>query len=229
MGSDTVSRTRTAPGSTEPRLSVGSRGPGLALAAGAVTMVAGAISYFSAGADLWAARAQDSVASYLADVVGQQGRLDAALSMWCLGALLLGLGGSGLARQGRGTASSMASAAYAIGSGLAITSFLLMMAVVRIADEGAEAALVAEGLGFAGAHLDDVATAVLIGLGPVLVALSGAVSGWLVRWAWACGAAAGVMLVSVYFDASGTWGMVIVPVGIGWSLAAGITALRRGA
>jgi hypothetical protein len=192
-------------------------------------MVAGAVVFFGTGRDIWVALADDTVGGYLAAVAGNEAAHYLNLSLWCAGVLLIALGGSALARRGGGAAADMARTSYAVAAAMAITSFLLMAAVVRIADHGAEAVAAAAGLGFAGARLDDVATAVVIGLGPLLLALSGAVSGWLARWGWVCGAAACVAVVSIFFGASGEWGMVVVPVGIGWTLVTGLVLLRRGA
>lgn len=213
------------------RASGGRRASGYTLILGVLTMIAGAIVHFSTGTDLWAALAADSIGDHLAAVAGAEGVHYLGLTLWSVGAILLGLGGAGLAGTGAGAGADMARASYAIGASLAVASFLLMASVVRIADGGGDAAIAAEGLGFAGAHLDDVATAVIIGLSPVLLALSGtagALSKWLARLAWGCGAAALVMVAAIFVDATATWGLVIVPIGLGWTLAAGILAVRRG-
>ncbi len=50
---------------------------------------------------------------------------------------------------------------------------------------------------------------------------------WLVWLGIACGAAALLSVVSIFFGETATYGFLIVPIGIAWTIAAGIVTIRR--
>ena len=70
----------------------------------------------------------------------------------------------------------------------------------------------------------------IVGLGPVLITLA-KLRTWMPRWlVWlgiACGAAALLSVVSIFFGETATYGFLIVPIGIAWTIAAGIVTIRR--
>ncbi len=69
----------------------------------------------------------------------------------------------------------------------------------------------------------------LVGFGPLLVAIAGRdtwVPTWLARWSRVTAGAGLLTVVAMYTDQLSSYGFLVVPVGIGWTIAAGIVALR---
>lgn len=85
-------------------------------------------------------------------------------------------------------------------------------------------------LGFGVTRLDDIATIALIGCGPVFLALSSPswMGPWLRRTAWIVGVAASPAVVAIFTYSQMTYGFLLVPVGLIWTLSAGIKAARAG-
>ena len=198
---------------------------------GAAAMGVGGIVYSAAGADLWGLVDSDvGVDTYLTDAAASVSTLHAAHAIWIAGVLILALGGILLTRGGQDTPSVIARGTYTVGAALAIPAFLTMVALTRLAESGTDAPGLAESLGFLGARTDDVATAVIIGLGPALISLAnrdGWMPVWLVRIGMIAGLAGLVSLVSLFFGAGATIGFAIVPLGIIWTIAAGTITLRQ--
>lgn len=205
---------------------------GITAIVGAVIMLIGAAFYYATGsaADLPPALHDGTIPAYL-DAVNGSATIVTNLSLWIVGATLMGAAGVGFALLGRqrtGLAGFGATAAV-LGAATAIVCFMAWLAVV-VAPAGD--ALLGETLGWFAWHLDHVATALIIGFGPMLYALAGKgswVPTWLVRWGAVAGVAAVLSLVAAYVHALADIGMVIVPVGIGWMIAGGITAVRQAA
>ena len=201
---------------------------------GAVVMLAGAALYFTSGAvDLWAALADGEMAAYLASADAARGQLVANHSLWILGVLLMGIAIRAMASMGR-PRPGLATAAVAVAGTavpLAIVSFITMMSLaVQLAPDTSDSTVTtAEVVGWIGTRTDDLATVLIVGAAPLLVALA-ARDDWLPRWlaVWAYIAATfgGVYLVSVFVPALADVGMLIIPAGIGWMIAAGITIVR---
>jgi hypothetical protein len=147
-----------------------------------------------------------------------------------VGVLVLALGGVLLTGRTTDAASTAARATYSIGAALAIPAFMTMIALTRLAESGTDAPALVEALAFLGARLDDVATIVIIGLGPILITLASRktwMPRWLVRFALVVGVAALVSVISLFFGQAGSFGLLLVPIGIVWSISAGIVTLRR--
>lgn len=73
--------------------------------------------------------------------------------------------------------------------------------------------------------------ALIIGGGPFFISLAGRgdwAPTWLVRWGYLAGIAGLFSVFVLYFAGLSGYGFVIIPIGIGWMLAAGIALLRRG-
>ena len=90
----------------------------------------------------------------------------------------------------------------------------------------------AEALGFFASRADWIATVLLVGVAfrPALIAASGRdtwVPGWLAIWG-ALALLAG-LLTTLTTLAGGltTYGFLVVPVGLGWTIAAGVVVLRE--
>lgn len=214
----------TVPGEVRRRLG------GAALAAGALVMVVGAGFWASTGTDIDAALVDGTFGAYLADAVEHRATLGINLSLWMFGVGLLGAGGVLLAGTGREAdhpGSDLARACYAVAATLALVSFLAWHGLVRVAeriDVGA-----AEAIGWTAWQIDNVATSLIIGLGPLALAWA-ARDGWMPRWLrmWAGVAAVTAVLtwIAIPTGGGGTYGFLIVPVGIAWSVTAGVVAMR---
>jgi hypothetical protein len=206
------------------------RAAGLTAIAGAATMIAGAIAWSIADADLWGLVDGDVQAgTYLADAAASAPTLHAAHTIWMAGVFVLALGGALLTGRRDDPASGAARASYTIGAALAIPAFMSMVALTRLAESGADQPALAAALAFLGARLDDVATVILLGVGPVLLGLANRrtwMPSWLVALAWVCGAAGLLSLVSLFFGMAASLGFLIVPVGMIWTIAAGTVAVR---
>jgi hypothetical protein len=200
---------------------------GTASIVGVVTMFVGAAVASSTGTDLWAALSDATIADYLADATEHRTALFANLSLWVAGATALALGGALLTRVAptEETSAALARHVYQLGGGLAVVSFVLWMGLVRVA--AAIDPVSAELVGFVATRLDDLATICLAGAAPTLLALSAAwLPAWLRKAAIAVGITSVLSIVALFTDASTSYGFLIVPVGLLWTLAAGIAATR---
>ena len=113
---------------------------------------------------------------------------------------------------------------------LAIISFIAMMAVViKVAPDSSPTGLaLAEVVGWIGIRADDLATALIVGGGPMLLAFAARGTWmpiWLVWWGYVAGVVGLFSLVVLFIPALATLGFLIVPVGIGWMIAAGVVLL----
>jgi hypothetical protein len=193
-------------------------------------MIVGAVLYFTSGTDLDAALADGTMAAYLEDAAGAQRQLFANLSVWLIGAIGLGVAGHSLAARTPHPASTIASQIYTVGAGLAAMAFIAWMSLIRLAGLGSADVGLAEAIGFVASRADWAATVMLIGFGPLLIAVGGAgswVPRWLLIWSFLAAVAGTLAIVSLYTNETGTYGMLEVPVGLGWMLAAGAVAMRH--
>ena len=203
---------------------------GVAVVAGALLMLCGAALWAAAGLDLWAALDADDVAGYLAASATVRPLLVANLSLWMVGVLVLGVAGealTGWCRRRPGLA-AVAAVCFRTAVPLALVAFLAMLAIVVRGDGPSAAA--AELVGWLGARADDVATALIAGVGPCAVSLAARdewAPAWLVRWGVAAGAAGLLVVPALLVPGLTSLALVVVPVGMGWMLATGWTLLRR--
>ena len=221
-----VRKTTLAPAET--------RMAGLASLIGAIVMIIGAVLLFSTGTDLWAAVDGGDMAGYLTAAGAVKGQLVANLTFWIVGVLILGMAWNALIKldNQRTVPAQIAGVCAAVGVPLAVVSMLVMMAlVVQIAPDTSEISVaMANVAGWIGIRADDLATALIIGLAPFFLSLA-ARGGWMPSWLAVWGYLAGIVgLLStvVYLIPSlAGMGLLIVPVGMGWMIAAGIVLLRQ--
>ncbi|HEY7680223.1 MAG TPA: hypothetical protein VIC04_06845 [Terriglobia bacterium] len=209
------------------------RAAGIALIWGCLCMIAGAALWASSGTDLWTTLHLRDMADHLFAASAARTALLANLTLWVIGVLLLGFGGSVAASTfvQRPNAALAAQLCFRTGVPLAILAFIVMAAIlVEIGNDRTMTNIrIAEILAWIATRTDDVATALIICGGPFFLAQTG----WrdwaprfLVRW----GYLAGLTVLS----APAAWitgivplSFVNVPVGIGWLLVAGVVLLRR--
>lgn len=201
--------------------------------AGPIVMLAGVACWVASGTDLDRALADGDVAGYLTAVEGARSLVVANLSLWILGVILLGIAGIAMTNLDvRDRASALiAGLCYLVAVPLAIGSFAAWLAlVVQLPAEASAAQVaVAEVVGWFASRSDWIATVLVVGAGPALVSTAGRgdwVPGWLFGWGLLA-AVAGVLTVLALFAGGLTsYGFLVVPVGLGWTLAAGIILLR---
>jgi hypothetical protein len=202
--------------------------------AGTLTMLIGAALWGTSGTDLWAALDSGDMAGYLAAIEAVKGQLVANLTVWILGVLIIGVAGSmlvALCTQRRPLA-RVAHVCFQTAVPLVIVSYIAMLAVVvqLSGESSATAVSIAEVIGWIGARADDLATALIIGLGPLFIALAGHgewVPTWLLRWGYLAGIVGVLSVAFLYLPGMAAYGFIILPVGMGWMIAAGVLLLRQ--
>lgn len=199
------------------------------LTVGGVSMLIGGIIKRTSGGNLDAYLTNQDIPGYLAHISGSETALFVNLSLWIAGAFLIGAGGYLLSRHVEHPLYRLAGASYLIGAPLAIGSFVIWMALIRLGENGASAGLTGA-LGFVASRADWVATVLLVGLAPVLLSVTDA-DGWLPRWLKGLGIAAGtagaLTVIAMYAGGLSTYGSILVPVGIVWTLGAAVAAFRH--
>lgn len=215
------------------------RAAGIMAILGGVTMLTGSAFWAVSGTDLDAALEADAIGDYLTDAAANSTLLTANLGFWILGVILLGLGGIMLSTLGdqNSPATAVARFAFTAGPAAGIVFFSIWLGIVlglapaHIAGEQVEA--IALALGHASSIADWVATVIILSLGGAAVAVAGRgtwVPRWLFRWAMLTAVLGALSIVGlIFFARNAALGFPVVPVGIGFMIASGITALRRGA
>lgn len=202
---------------------------------GGVIMLAGAATWASTGADLDQALTQGSIAQYLESAKANASALCVNLTLWIVGVILMGAGGCQLALLGRTriAAAAVACFGYTVGVGAAIVFFPLWLGIVLglapAHAAGSDVLAVAVALGQAATIADWIATVLILAVGSVCVAKAGAdiwVPRWLLVWSRLVGIAGLSSLLGVVLGDRSTYAMLVVPLGVGWLIAAGITAAR---
>lgn len=210
------------------------RRTGLLSIIGAVTMIIGALFWGITGTDLWAALADDTMAAYLTAVAEVKPLLVINTTFWILGALLLGVAGTMLVDccDKRSLWAQVALVCYRTAVPLAIVAFLTMLVItIQIApDTSATAVYLAEVMGWMGTKADDLATILLIGAAPLLLSLAGRhdwMPKWLVVWGFLAGLSGLFTLLGLFADGFVAVASLILPVGMGWMISAGVVLLRQ--
>ncbi|MDA0352799.1 MAG: hypothetical protein O3A10_11390 [Chloroflexi bacterium] len=199
------------------------------LLVGTLTMIAGAVTWASSGLDLDVALADGEVAAYLSDAGADQTVLMWNLSLWTVGVIGIGLGGLLLTRSlPDSVAATVSRFGFMTGVAAAIGFFPLWMGLVLGLGGHPELEPVGVALGQAATIADWIATALILGVGGVGLALAGRdawVPGWLARVAPLASVLGVVSIASLALDARGL-GFVVVPAGFALLLALSVSALR---
>ncbi len=200
---------------------------------GAITMLIGAAFWGSTGTDLWAALANGTMAEYLSAVSAVKTQLVLNTTFWSLGVILMGFGISGLAESttNKPVYARMASYSARTGVTMGVISFITMLSLtLQIApDTSPEAVRLANVIGWIGTRLDDIATILIVGVSPVCLSIAGRdqwVPGWLKTWGFITGLVALMAFAGLFVASLADLAILLVPAGIGWMIAVGITAMR---
>lgn len=194
---------------------------------GAVIMLIGAAFWGASGTDLWQTLADNQMESYLVQSESVKHLLVVNTIFWILGVLLMGIAGkmmSALCTSNQ-SMSQVASFCFQSAIPIAIVSFITMLSLA-IQKPTIEVAII---IGWIGARLDDLATMLIIGAGPLFVSIAGRnnwVPRWLRIWGYLAGFTGFLVVVSLLTGVV-EMGFVIVPVGIGWMIAAGVVLRKR--
>jgi len=225
---------------TRTRTTFRQRAAGITVIVGAVAMLVGTAFWAASGADLDAALEDNTIADYLTEAASNSTVLTTNLGFWILGATLLGLGGILLSRLGDqdSPATAVAQFAFTAGPAAAIVFFSVWLGIVLgLAPAyvaGAQVEATASALGHAVSIADWIATVMILSVGGTAMAVAGRdtwVPRWLFRWAVLTAALGVLAIVGLIVDSRTTLAlaMLIVPVGIGFMIAAGVAAIRRDA
>lgn len=208
---------------------------GVSAIVGAIIMLAGAATWVSTGTDLDAALMACTVPEYLIATHAKSGPLAVNIALWTLGAVIMCAGGVQLAVLGRShpQPAAIAAFAYAVGAASAIVFFPLWYGIIvglsPAQAAGAEVSAFAIALGHGATTADWLATVMILAVGGLAVAHAGRdtwVPRWLRIWSYFIGVAGALTLLGLVLGDRSTYAMLIVPIGIGWLIAAGIVAMR---
>lgn len=203
---------------------------------GSVCAITGAALWGASGADIDQALAGGDIANYLTAAGESTHLLVANLTVWIAMALLLGIAATAMTAlcERRQMIARVAMVCYWTGVPLVIAAYVAWLAVVvQVAPDTSPAAvLVTEVVGWFASRADWVATILIIGIGPALISLAGRgdwAPAWLARWGIVTAFTALLNAVAMLTGGSGlaTYGFLIIPVGVGWMIAAGIVLFRR--
>ncbi|MBK8555254.1 MAG: hypothetical protein IPL65_05535 [Lewinellaceae bacterium] len=200
---------------------------------GSVCMLAGAGIGIASGADLDTALYANDMKGFLEQALANQNLLIINLSLWITGVILLGAGATMMAMLSEQNAvkSMLVRYNYWIAVPLVVASYMAWLAVVvRLASSvSPEAAAIAESMGWFAVRADWLATVLVLGTGPVLVTAAGSgiwVPNWLRVWSYLALVAGMLNTIAQYFGGLTTYGFLIIPIGMGWMIAAGVVLLR---
>ncbi len=195
--------------------------------AGAISMLIGAACWGASGTDLWQALATYQMENYLSQLPEVRQLLVINICFWILGALLMATAGTlmaGFCTSNRGLA-QMAKVFSGTGASIAIVSFITMLSLAIVIPSSDVATVV----GWIGARLDDIATILIVGFSPLCLSIAGKgewVPGWLLIWGYLAGITGFLGIISMLTGIV-VLGFIIVPIGIGWMIAAGIVLVKK--
>lgn len=194
---------------------------------GAVTMLIGAACWGASGTDLWQALAGNHMDTYLSHLPDAKRLLIVNTFFWSLGALLMVTALTLMVKLciSNPELAQMAKVFSITGVSVAIVSFIIMLSLA-ITTPSVEIATI---IGWIGARLDDVATMLIIGFSPLCLTIAGKadwVPAWLSAWGFLAGIA-GLLGIIALFTGIVALGFIIIPVGIGWMIAAGIVLVKK--
>ncbi len=208
---------------------------GYAAIGGTVTMLIGTALLIASGADLDTALATGDIAGFLTAAGETRQFLMENLTIWIMGVFILGIAGTAMALLSkRQVVAQIAMYCYWTAVPLVIAAYMAWLAiVVQVApDNSATAVLLTEKTGWFASRADWVATILILSFGPALIAQAGRgdwVPTWLVRWSYVSLFTGFLTAVALLAGGNGpsTYGMLILPVGMGWMVIAGVVMLRR--
>lgn len=197
-------------------------------------MLIGAALWGASGTDLWTALANGEMEAYIAKLAPAKTLLVANTCFWILGVILMGIAGNmmtDLCLRKRSMAIA-ASTCMKIAVPVAIVSFMTMLApALHIAPDTSPGAVsLATVVGWTGSRLDDLATVLVIGAGPLFFSLAGYgewAPKWLRNWGILAGIAGLAAILGEFIPGAIALTFIIIPFGIGWMIAAGVVLTKK--
>lgn len=203
---------------------------------GSICMLTGAALWGASGADLDQSLNNADMAGYLKAALSAQNLLIANLSVWIIGVILLGVGANMMAllSEQKPVLTQLIRYNYGVAVSIVVVSYMAWLAVVvRLsASASPEVAAIAEAVGWFGTHTDWVGTVLVLGTGPVLICTAGRgiwVPNWLRVWSYITLFTGVLTTIAQYAGGLTSYGFIIIPIGMGWMIAAAITLFRRSA
>ncbi|HMQ08879.1 MAG TPA: hypothetical protein PKC30_16380 [Saprospiraceae bacterium] len=200
---------------------------GILSIAGAVSMLIGAGFWGASDTDLWQALADNQMEIYLTQLSEVRQLLVINTFFWVLGVLLMATAGTlmaGYCKSNPGLA-TMGKVFMRTAASVAIVSFVAMLALAFYPGSAEIASIT----GWMGARLDDIATMLIIGFGPLCLSIAGKgdwVPRWLNIWGYLAGFTGFLGLIGL-LTGNVPLSFVIIPFGIGWMIAAGVVLIRK--
>ena len=201
---------------------------------GSICMLLGAALWGTSGADIDAALDAGELGNYLATARESMTVLITNLSVWIFGVILIGAGATmmSLISTSRPVLAKLVQYNYSIAIPIVVISYVAWLSVVvRIAPmESPSAAELAELMGWFASRADWIATVLVLGTGPFLVSLAGKedwVPGWLRIWSFIALFAGLLNGIGMYAGGLTSYGFIIIPVGMGWMIAASVVLFRK--
>jgi hypothetical protein len=199
---------------------------------GSICMLFGAALLQISTADLDLALETGGLSEYLEKVNNNRPILVTNLTVWIIGVILIGLAGTMMAKLGnkKPVLSHITSFNFLIGVPIVVISYMAWMTVVvRLSpDSGISEGLV-NSMGWFATHADWVATILILGTGPLLISLTGR-GIWIPKWLYVWSIIAfitGILNgIAMFTNMLTTLGIIIIPVGMGWMIAASIVLFR---
>lgn len=205
-----------------------------AILTGSFCMIAGAAVLGASGVDLDRSLYDDDMAGFLREALAAQNLLIVNLSLWITGVILIGAGATMMTMLGEQNPVlvQLIRYNYWIAVPLVVASYMAWLAVVvRLApSESPAAAAIAEAVGWFATHADWLGTVLVLGTGPVLIATAGRgilAPNWLRVWSYLAFTTGILTTVAQYAGGLLSYGFLIIPVGMGWMIAAGVVLLRH--
>jgi len=203
---------------------------------GSACAITGATLGILSGTDIDLSLVSNDMATYLT-LAGENTRLLVAnLTIWIVMVLLLSIAATAMTSlcKRRPLMAQLARFCYWVGAPLVIGAYVAWLAVVlQVAPDTSPAAVVvAKAMGWFASRADWIATILIIGIGPTFIAMAGR-NEWVPRWLfiWSIVTAVAGLLNAVAMltggSGLGSYGFAIIPVGVGWMIAAGVVLFRR--
>lgn len=201
---------------------------------GSICMLGGAAIWGASGADMDASMAANDIVGYLSVAKESKTMLIANLSIWIVGVIILGVAASMMTYLSRENSvlSIIARYNYGVGIPLVVISYVAWLSVVvrLTAYDPSSVSVVAETMGWFAVRADWVATVLVLGTGPLLLALAGKnswVPKWLFVWSYFCLAAGILNIIAMFTGDFSTYGFLIIPVGMGWMVASSVVLFKK--
>jgi hypothetical protein len=201
---------------------------------GSVCMLTGAALLVISGADMDLALETNNIAAYIDAVNANETLVILNLSLWILGVILIGAGASLMISlsNNRPVWSRIAQYNYHIAIPIVVISYMVWLSVIVsiLKNDPDELSFFTESIGWLATKADWVATFLVLGIGPLLISLSGKdhwIPSWLFRWSYVCLIAGTLNVIAMYVGGLTTYGFLVIPVGMGWMIAVSVILFKR--